>query len=428
MNTIYKYITIFLTPLIKVLAARRLKSGKEHKQRHLERYGVPSIPRPKGNLVWFHGASVGEAQSILVLIDRLTATHPDLSILVTTGTLTSANLMEKRLPQNAFHQFLPYDQHNWVERFLNAWQPNLVFWVESEIWPNLLNGIKKRKIPAVLLNARMSEKSFLNWKRCHSWIKDILSVFQLCLAQSSTDARYLEKLGALKVVDAGNLKFAAKPLPYDHKKMDTLKTLVGGRKTLLFASTHAPEEEIAGRVHRELAAKNNIAGLLSIIVPRHPERGADIKLALSETGLNVAQASQHEEITDKTDIYLADTLGELGQFYRLCNIVFIGNSLTDTPGGGHNPIEAAQLDCAIIYGPHMFNFDLIHREMQAAQASLYVKNMGELISQAHELLTNDQKAATLSLKAQRYAQEKADCLENVWQQISPMIEKLNRED
>lgn len=269
--SLYRSLTTIAAPLISLYLRRRLNRGKEHPTRFNERRGITSLKRPTGRLVWLHGASVGEAVSLLPLISIIKTSYPDLSILLTTGTVTSAALMEKRLPSGVIHQFIPVDRLPYVDRFLNHWKPDLALWTESELWPNLVHETHKRKITMTLINARMSEKSLKTWTRLSSMIKTLLGAFDLILAQTQNDGARYEQLGAKEVRCIGNLKYASPALPTDTAELEKLKTIIGERPVWLAASTHPGEELYFANIHQQL--KKQFPTLLTLIAPRHPNVG-----------------------------------------------------------------------------------------------------------------------------------------------------------
>ncbi|PZO84230.1 MAG: 3-deoxy-D-manno-octulosonic acid transferase, partial [Micavibrio aeruginosavorus] len=272
--TLYETLIRAGKPALEMLLRARARRGKEDSLRINERKGRASIKRPAGKIVWVHAASVGEAQSALILINAMDNAAPDTHIVVTTGTVTSATLMERRLPANAFHQYVPLDHPVWVKSFLDHWQPDLALWMESELWPNMLGALKRRNIPAILVNARLSENSFRNWSMAKGAASKILGTFDLILAQTKADAHRFESLGAKNVTAGDNLKYGAAPLPYDELSLSALSLTVDGRPVWVYASTHEGEEDLACRVHARL--KETIPSLLTIIVPRHPERREDV--------------------------------------------------------------------------------------------------------------------------------------------------------
>ena len=411
--------------LKSVLKARR-KAGKEPVERFKERLGRSDVERPSGSLVWVHAASVGEAQSSLVLIRALLAEYPSISVLVTTGTVTSANIMEKTLPSlsdgRAFHQFYPLDHPEWVASFLNHWQPDLVLWMESELWPNMLFEIQNKNIPAVLVNARLSKTSYRNWSFIRKSAKKVLKTFSCILCQSDQDADYYKKLGAINVHVTDNLKFSAEPLGTDEADLGVLTTAIGNRPCWVYASTHADEEVLAAHIHQTL--KTDIPDLLTIIVPRHPARRDDIQNALKDTLLNVQFRGKDRHLPNSdTDIYIADTLGELGLFYRVCPIACIGRTFSTDGGGGHNPIEPAQLDCAVLHGPMVQNLKDIFDDMYVAEATLPLANQREFERTLNRLFSDEQYCKRFQKSAYDFAQSKAEVLERVLQHIKPLVVK-----
>ncbi|MBC8267751.1 MAG: 3-deoxy-D-manno-octulosonic acid transferase [Rhodospirillaceae bacterium] len=418
---LYRSITTLTHPLIRFYLSRRLASGKEDRVRFNERLGIAGVLRPEGKLVWVHAASVGESLSLLPLIERLQAEFSDWNILLTTGTVTSAALMAERLPKGAIHQFVPVDRAAYVARFLNHWSPDLVLWAESEFWPNLIIRSAAKNLPMVLLNGRVSNKSYSNWRRFPGLIKKLLGAFSLCLGQTNIDAARLSDLGAEHAKSVGNLKFAAPPLPADALAIDIFTAQIDGRPCWLASSTHKGEEEIVGKIHLSLKEKH--PGLLSIIVPRHPGRGIEIAAGLQAMGLNTALRSAGEIITADTDIYLADTMGELGLFYRLTPIVFIGKSLVAS--GGQNPLEAARLGCTIVFGPNMTNFAEITDTFIKNKAGLEIVDEAGLRDAIDHLLEHPDECLRLGQAAARVADNEAGVLDAVMEQLSPYLKEKN---
>ncbi len=409
-------------PVLRSLLRRRCRKGKEDPARLSERMGQPGINRPDGNLAWIHAASVGESQSALILIETLIQKNKDINILVTTGTLTSAELMAGRLPPQAIHQYYPLDHPAWVENFINHWQPNLVLWMESEIWPNMLKTIQQKAIPAALINARLSKKSFKRWKRTGNGIHALLSAFDLCLAQTPEDAAFFKTLGGENVLVGDNLKYSATPLPHNESELKKLRTAIAERPVWLYASTHDGEEDIACRLHKHLTKK--IPDLLTIIVPRHPARRESIRKICEKYDLQFRLRSTHPSPPQPSDqIYIADTMGELGLFYRLCPLACIGRSFSHDGGGGHNPVEAAQLDCAVLHGPHIQNLAAIYAEMDNAGAALSLKNEQDFQNRLERLLTDSEGLEALQNKATRFTQEKEKILDKTMQELNPLLDK-----
>lgn len=420
MLDLYHSLTRRSAPAFRGLLRTRLRRGKEHATRLSERMGQPGLPRPDGKLVWFHAASVGEAQSTLILINALLARFPDLNILVTTGTLTSAQLMQQRLPPRAIHQFYPLDHPEWVEAFLNHWCPDMILWMESELWPNMLKAIRARNIHCVLVNARMSPRSYRRWKHFRETAATLLSAFDLCLAQTETDATCFLKLRAINVHVRDNLKYSAEPLPFDRAELDRLQVAIAGRPVWLYASTHDGEEELACEIHKKL--QKNHPAILTVIVPRHPERRNDIAAQCQKQGLQVCLRGETLSLPIAQDqIYLADTLGELGLFYRLCPVACIGRTFSKDGGGGHNPIEAAQLGCAVLHGPAIQNLYQIFTEMDEAGAARLVTTQSALFATLDHLLGNAPEMTELQIKGSRFAQEKAEALVRIMHDLEPFL-------
>ena len=416
----YRWAGTLGVPLIRLYLSLRMARGKEDGMRFGERLGRAGRPRPDGPLVWVHAASVGESVSMLPLIGRLLDEHPGSHVLMTTGTVTSAGLMAERLPEGAFHQYVPVDRVAYVRKFLDHWRPDLVLWAESEFWPNLLGETAARGTPAILINGRVSPRSFAGWRRFEGSIARLLSGFALCLGQTEADARRLVQLGAEGAKCLGNLKFAAPPLPADPGQMESLKKAVGARPLWLAACTHPGEEEIAGRVHGRLLARH--PGLLTMIAPRHPDRGPGIAAALRARGHAVSLRSAGEAITPATGIYVADTLGELGLFYRLAGVVFVGKSLV--PHGGQNPLEAARLDCALIFGPHMTNFEDIARALGNGGAARVVDDEAGLAAALDLLLGNEGERKRSADAALILAAAEAGALDSVMAELAPFLSRI----
>ena len=421
MLRLYRGATVAAGPLIGLYLRRRRARGKEDPARFAERFGAPGRARPPGPLVWVHAASVGESVSILPLIERLLARRADLSALVTTGTVTSARLMAERLPERALHQFAPIDRPDAVARFLDHWRPGLALWTESEFWPNLMTETGRRGVPRVLVNARMSAGSFARWRRFRGLIAPLLAGFDLCLAQNEAEAARLRALGARRVEAPGNLKAAAPPLPVDEAALDAMRAALGARPLWLAASTHPGEEAIVAAAHREIAAAR--PDLLTIIAPRHPERGPEVAKLIAAAGLAVARRGAGEAITPGTAVYVADTLGELGLFYRLAGVALIGGSLT--PHGGHNPLEPARLDCALIHGPHMTNFKDDAAAFAEAGAAEAVADASALARAVAALLDDAGERRRRAEAGARIARAEARALDRVEAALAPYVDALD---
>ncbi|MBO4520840.1 MAG: 3-deoxy-D-manno-octulosonic acid transferase [Alphaproteobacteria bacterium] len=417
--SLYRAATYVGYPLIAAYLAVRKAHGKEDLNRFGERMGYASMPRPEGKLVWLHGASVGETLSMQPLIQKIQECYPSVHILVTSGTVTSAQLMEKRLSGNAFHQYIPIDCMPQVTRFVDHWKPDLALWLESEFWPNILSVISDRKIPLVLLNGRVSDKSFARWKKMPRFSRQLQRMFAKSFGQTPEDAERLKEIGAEHTACFGNIKFAAAPLPADEDELKRMKKQIGYRACWTAGSTHAGEEEIVVNVHK--AVKEKIPDILTIIAPRHPNRADEVEGILKNAGLMVVRRSRKEEITKETDVYLADTIGEMGLFYRLGDVAFVGGSMV--PFGGQNIIEPARLGKAVLCGQHMMNFREIVARAKEADALSVVENEAELTQALISLLT-DKKSLS---KKQKNAQVFAEAESNVLDRLMPELDVYLKE-
>ncbi len=416
--SIYRAAATLGKPVIDYVIKKRCREGKEDPTRIEERKGKPSKERPKGSLIWIHAASLGESLSILPLIELLHRRYEKCNFLITTGTVTSAKMLSKRLPKNAIHQFVPVDRPQWVDSFLDHWQPSLALWVESEFWPNLIKLTESRDIPMVLVNGRISLRSLKNWSRFPGTIASLLKGFRLCLAQSHTDMKNLRALGAANVQMLGNLKYAADPLPAETQLVTELKDSIADRPTWLAASTHPGEEEFIINTHKILS--DQLPKLLTIIAPRHPIRGDFIAELASNQGLTGQLRSRGTELRPNTDIYIADTIGELGVFYRIAPVSFIGGSLI--PHGGQNILEAAKLGSAVIFGPYTENFNEITCEMVRTAAAVRIDTPAALVDAVYSLLINASTRKSQTDAAKKIVVSQMEILENIGDQLLPIVE------
>jgi 3-deoxy-D-manno-octulosonic-acid transferase len=386
-------------PLIPLVLNSRAKQGKEDVSRLAERLGHASLPRPQGRLIWIHGASVGESLASLALVSALLE-HSGRHALVTTGTVTSARLMAERLPQGAVHQYAPVDCRNATKRFLDHWRPDLGLFIESELWPNLIVEGHARGIRMALVNARMSQASFRRWRMAPGLAKRLLCSFDECLAQDAGVADRLTALGAPYVRITGSLKADAPPLPVDEGAFHEFSTALGTRPLFLAASTHPGEDEILLEVAQALRALGSNA--LTVIVPRHPHRGPEIETLARAKGFRAERRATGALPAPMTHIYIADTLGELGLFYRATNFAFLGGSLV--PHGGQNPLEAARLNTAVLTGPYTQNFEDIFGVILAAQGEGRVTSAPQLIALVSTLIGSPIAAARLGAMAKAAVQ------------------------
>jgi 3-deoxy-D-manno-octulosonic-acid transferase len=409
------------TALAPWLLERRLTRGKENADRIAERRGEPSAQRPPGPLVWLHGASVGEFVAVLPLVERIRARG--FTALMTTGTATSAELAAKRLPPGALHQFIPLDMPSFITRFLDYWRPNLALFVESELWPNLMLSASARHIPMLLVNGRMSERSYRRWRYFPKTVETLLQRFDQCLVGSASDAKRFGALGAPRISISGNLKFDAPALPVDASKFAALAELTARRAVVAAASTHPGEETVVVDVHCRL--KSACPDLLTIIAPRHPERGLAIAEMTTLAGLRPALRSRGASATGEVDIYIFDTLGELGLIYRLAPIVFMGGSLVRH--GGQNPIEAIRFGGAILHGPHVANFDEIYQELDGAGAAALVTDAGELTTRISTWIKDQAVREGVAERASLYVERLGGALDLTVSALEPYFMQLRGE-
>jgi 3-deoxy-D-manno-octulosonic-acid transferase len=386
---VYRVATAALAPLAPVLIRHRLRQGKEHQARLKERYGHSEIPRPAGALAWIHCASVGELLTVIPLIGRIR--EKEFGVLCTSGTVTSANIAELRLPAGTIHQFVTLDAPRFVNRFLDHWRPDLALFVESDLWPNLIVASAQRGIPLILVNGRLSERSFKRWRWAPHAVAALLRSFDLCLAQSAIHAGRYRDLGAPRVSTTGNLKLDVPDPPADTNTLAQLRAAVGERTVIAGASTHAGEETALIDAHRRL--RNSFPRLLTMIAPRHPDRGRGILEIARAADLKASLRSRGELPGADSDIYIADTVGELGLIYRLAPIVFVGGSLASH--GGQNPIEPIKLGAAILHGPHVWNFAEIYAALDEAHGAEQVTDVGKLAVRVGALLKDASERAAV---------------------------------
>jgi 3-deoxy-D-manno-octulosonic-acid transferase len=418
---VYRKLSFAMMPLAPALIRQRLKQGKEDPARIGERRGVSQDVRPHGPLVWIHGASVGEVLAAAALIEKLRALN--IRILLTSGTVTSAAIVAKRFPADIIHQYVPYDSPRYVARFLDHWRPSLALFIESDLWPNLILSSAARRLPMVLINGRMSHRSFPRWRRVSGTISALLGRFDVCLAQSQVDAERFTALGSRNVVTTGNLKLDVAAPPADPARLERLMALTRGRPVIVAASTHPGEEEILLDAHRAL--KKFFPSLLTVIVPRHPHRGEAIARATAASGLHVALRSREEPLATGTDIYIADTMGELGLFYRMAGIVFMGGSLVEH--GGQNPIEAVKLGAAIVHGPHVFNFADVYEALDGAGGARRADTMEALVKQLGQLLADPVAREASVAASARVVDELGGALDRTLAALEPYLLQLRLE-
>jgi 3-deoxy-D-manno-octulosonic-acid transferase len=418
---LYRFVTAALEPLALGLLYLRKRKGKEDAGRLAERRGDGGPRRPAGRLAWLHGASVGETISILPVVERLV--RRGFTVLVTSGTVTSANILAKRLPPGALHQYVPLDVPRYIRRFLDHWQPDLALLTESELWPNMIIEIGERGTPLILVNGRLSQRSFRRWQRAPRSARALLEHFDMCLTQTSADGERLARLGAPRVSVAGNLKFDAPAPPADAAVLASFSGLLSGRPVWVAASTHDSEEEIVCAVHRALITR--YPRLLTVVAPRHPQRGDKVAEIAVADRLRPARRSLDQMPNWTTDIYIVDTIGELGLFFRLAPIVFMGASLI--PRGGHNPIEPAKLGSAILHGPHVHNFADVYAALDRADGAMPVSDAETLALAVSALMKDPARVRSMSRAAAQLVETHGGALDRTLQAIEPYVLQMDLE-
>lgn len=418
---LYRRLSALAAPLSGAIIRRRLRQGKEDAERIGERYGIASIERPDGPLIWIHGASVGEVLAVAELIEKLRALG--IRILLTSGTLTAAAMVQRRFPPDVIHQYVPFDAPRFVDSFLDHWRPGLALFIESDLWPNLILATSDYRIPMVVINGRMSQRSFPRWMRFRGTIAILMDCFDLCLTQSDLDAERFAALGSPNVMTTGNLKLDVNAPPADARKLERLKAATERRLIFVAASTHPGEEEIVLDAYRRLAG--HFPALLGVIVPRHPKRGIGIARALAAAGVDVALRSQDQMPSGATEIYVADTMGELGLFYRLAPVAFMGGSLVDH--GGQNPIEAIKLGAAVLHGPHIFNFAEIYETLDKAGGALQAESDEHFVKALGYLLANPVARQRATQAAEQVVERLGGALQKTLAALEPYLLQMRLE-
>ncbi|MCP8897497.1 lipid IV(A) 3-deoxy-D-manno-octulosonic acid transferase [Shinella daejeonensis] len=414
---LYRWGGVALYPVVGPYLALRVAKGKEDRARRRERYGVASAARPAGPLVWFHAASVGETNALVPLIREVR--RRGIAVLLTTGTVTSAKIVAERLGDTVVHQYVPLDVKPAVSRFLEYWHPDLAVVAESEIWPMTILELGARRIPQVLVNGRISDRSFERWKRRPAFADALFENFALVVAQSEGDAERFRALGALPVLVSGNLKVDTDAPPVDRAVLRTYLDQIGERRTWAAISTFEGEEEAVANVHRALRPRT---GLLTILVPRHPERADAIEEMLKARGLKVARRTRNDPLTPETDIFLGDTIGEMGLYLRLTELAFVGRSLAGE--GGQNPLEPAMLGCAVLSGSNVQNFRDTYQTLVAGGGARIVRDVEMLAKGVHYLLMNDDRRKQMIEAGQESVQEMRGALRATVKGLEPYINPL----
>ncbi|HXQ17828.1 MAG TPA: 3-deoxy-D-manno-octulosonic acid transferase [Caulobacteraceae bacterium] len=410
--TAYRAAAGLISPLAGSVLKARARRGKEDAERLRERLGHASLDRPAGPLVWMHAVSVGESLSLLPLIGALQAERPDLAILITSGTQASAEILARRLPAGALHQYAPVDTPGAVRRFLRHWRPDAGLFVESELWPNLILAARRAGVRLGLISARMTQKSAGRWSARPSAARAMLGSFELILTQDAATEQRLASLGGA-VAGRLNLKRLGTPLPHDAEELGDLRAMLAHRRVVVAASTHPTEEALIANAVSQLSPRP-----LTIIVPRHPELSATIVRDLA--GHHFAVRSAGEAIEPETDVYLADTLGEVGLFLRLADVAVMGGGFA--PGiGGHNPLEPARLGVGVISGPHVANFADIYAEMAQAGGALIAENGPALTVALAGVFEDRARLDALSRAAADFAGRQGDQLAAALDLLRPLL-------
>jgi 3-deoxy-D-manno-octulosonic-acid transferase len=383
-------ITLIFSPIIIFI---RLLKKKEDPFRFWEKFGFYKRKRYNGKLIWFHGASVGEILSVIPLIEKLEKEKEIKQILITSNTLSSSKILSKIKLKKTIHQFFPLDTNYLTKKFLNYWNPSAAIFVDSEIWPNMLANTKERKLPLVLLNARITKKSFIRWKLFISSSKKIFQMFDVCLVSNLKSKKYLQYLGAKNIKYIGNLKFTESEKNVNNLNIK-LKKFFLKKNIWCASSTHDTEERICAETHKKLKSKFN--NLLTIIIPRHINRTEQITKEIENLNLKVHKHNSTKRLSKDTDIYLVNTFGQTKSFFKICKTVFLGGSIIKH--GGQNPLEAVRYGCSILHGPNVWNFDEIYSLLKKYKVSNKINNSNQLTFHVSKMLNNKNKYKNLESK------------------------------
>lgn len=414
----YRWVGAAAYPFIGTYVAWRASKGKEDRLRRRERYGVAGMPRPDGPLVWVHAASVGETIAVVPMVSRIASLG--INVVLTTGTVTSGQVANERLGGTVIHQYVPLDLKPAVSRFLTHWRPDLAIIAESEIWPMTILELGARRVPQVLVNGRLSDRSYASWQK-RPWLAAALfENLSHVVAQSEVDGARFSDLGARPVTVSGNLKVDTSPPPVDDAALAALRRSIGNRVTWAATSTHDGEEMIAAEVHKLLAPRH--PGLLTIIVPRHPDRAARLEAQFSEMGIKVARRSTMDPVTADTGILLGDTIGEMGLYLRLTDIAFVGRSLTAE--GGQNPLEPAMLGTAVLSGRNIQNFREAYQKLIASGGARLVNDRDMLAGAVNFLLKNPAVKQKMMAAGQVAVEDMRGALDRTMRALEPYVQPL----
>jgi len=406
-------IIFIISPIIIFI---RLIKKKEDLKRFKEKFCFFSKKRGNGNLVWFHGASVGELQSIVPLLEKISKSKKIEKILVTSNTLSSSKILEKLELKKTVHQFFPIDTNFHSNQFLNYWKPSAAFFIDSEIWPNMYLNLKKKNIPTILLNGRITKKSYSRWKIFNNFTNKIFKIFDLCLSSSKNSTTYLKKLGAKNIKSFGNLKYSQS----ENEKIsinNNLRKFILSKKSWCASSTHYTEEKFCGLVHKKLKKKYN--NLLTIVIPRHIERVKEIVNDLEELNLKIHLHESNKKVAKDTDIYIVDTYGKTKSFYNYCKNVFLGGSLVNH--GGQNPLEATRYGCNILHGPHTFNFTEIYNFLRQNRISNKIYQEKQMVKLLDKLFSKKSDSKKIQKKFNLIGQK---ILEKTYKEIRQLLKNV----
>jgi len=390
---VYRVFTNLILLFSPIIILIRLFKNKEHPKRFKEKFAICSKKKIKGKLIWFHGASVGEILSVIPLIEKLEKMSKIKQILVTSNTLSSSKILSNLKLKKTVHQFFPIDTNYHTKKFLDYWKPSVVIFIDSEIWPNMINNIKKKSISLILINARITDKSFNKWKIFASSAKSIFQKFDICLSASLKSTNYLKSLGAKNVKNIGNLKFTQNEGNSEYLN-NSLKKFFLTKKIWCASSTHASEEKICAEVHKKLKIKHK--NILTIIIPRHISRTNKIIDEISKLNLKIYTHDSKKKIDAKTDIYLVNTFGQTKSFFKICKTVFLGGSIIKH--GGQNPLEAARYGCNILHGPNIWNFSEIYSLLKKYEVSNKTINLNQLAIKVDSILNKKNNSKNIELK------------------------------
>ena len=421
MRSLYAAVSFMAGPPLKWWTARRISAGKDLPHRATERFGKASQSRPKGAVIWAHAASLGESRALFPVIDHLlSTTHA--TVLFTTATVTSGELVSSEYPERVIHQFAPYDRASWISTFLDHWRPDLALRAESEIWPNSFAALGARGTPLIMVNAKLRATAARRWKMSGRLAQMTFPAVSLALCQDDAARDSFLALGAKAAFTTGDIKTAAVPLPCNDSDLSELQTRAGDRPVWIAASTHGGEDPLVVEVHQNL--KQAHPNLLTLIAPRHPDRGALIATDAKKADLNIALRSRGEDLQRDTDVYIVDTIGELGLFYRLSQVAFVGKSLTGE--GGQNPSEPALLGNPVCFGPQMQNFVGIAKALVASGGAKEVTDAGMLEKTISNWLSDQAARDDAGKAARETASQTSTALDETLSRLSGYIDDVNQ--